>query len=84
MHEEVSRDAKGLYRGLSLIETGGICTFTLVLEDMFSFYVIPRCQMFRKTFLMKSHHINSHLSDMSEVYAVIILKLQLLVIYDES
>lgn len=40
--------------------------------------------MFRKTLLLKSHHINNLLSHMSEVCAIIIEKNPLLVIYDES
>lgn len=38
-------------------ETGGILPSTLVLEGVFRFCVIPRCQMFRKTLLLKSQRI---------------------------
>lgn len=73
---EVPKDYKG--DCCSPNETGGILPSTLVLEGMFRFCVIPRCQMFRKTLLLKSHLINnllSHLLYIFEIYVVLVKKM---------
>lgn len=51
-------------------ETDGILLSTLVLEGMVRFCVIPRCQMFRKTLLLKSQLINNLLSHVLSIFEI--------------
>lgn len=70
---EVPKAYKGDY--FSPNETGGIHSSILVLEGMFRFCIIPRCQMFRKTLLLKSQLINNllpHVLYIFEICAVLV------------